>query len=116
MLARAGGSEGLQSIDLASGRATLIVPAGVFPIVYQAAFSPDGRWLSFAAKTAPDRSQIFVVPYREGVTPERGAWIAFTDGRSWEAGPQWTPRGGTLYFPSERDALAAFGASGWSLR
>ena len=50
-------------------------------------------------------SQIFVVPYQDGVTPERSAWIAITDGNSWESGPQWSSNGNTLYFPSERDGF-----------
>jgi Tol biopolymer transport system component len=105
LLAHAGDSTALRSVDVATGHSTLIVPSGLFSIVYQASFSPDDRWIAFVVKTAPELSQVFVVPYQDGVTPERRAWIEITDGRSWEAGPQWSPNGDTLYFPSERDGF-----------
>jgi eukaryotic-like serine/threonine-protein kinase len=95
--------DALHSVDVATGRSTLLVPPGLYSTVFEASFSPDGRWVAFDVKTAPDLTQIFVVPYQDGVTPERGAWIAITGGRSWDAGPQWSPQGDTLYFPSERD-------------
>jgi hypothetical protein len=53
----------------------------------------------------PDVSQVFVVPYQDGVTPERSTWIAITDGNSWETGPEWSSNGNTLYFASERDGF-----------
>ena len=95
----------LLSVDLASGRSTPIVPSGLFPMVYQASFSPDDHWVAFVVKTAPDLSQIFVVPYQDGLAPERGVWVAITGGSSWEAGPQWSSKGDALYFLSERDGF-----------
>jgi Tol biopolymer transport system component len=95
----------LRSIEVATGRSTLIVPTGRYDIIYGPSFSPDDRWVSFVAKVGPEVSQIFVVPYQDGVTPERSAWIAITDGNSWEAGPEWSSNGNTLYFPSERDGF-----------
>jgi Tol biopolymer transport system component len=107
VLAGGGGPNNLSlwSIQVATGRSTLIVPTGPYAFIYGASFSPDGRWVSFVAKVGPDLSQIFVVPYQDGVTPERSAWIAITDGNSWESGPQWSSNGNTLYFPSERDGF-----------
>jgi hypothetical protein len=36
----------LRSIDVASGRSTLIVPTGRYDIIYGPSFSPDDRWVS----------------------------------------------------------------------
>jgi Tol biopolymer transport system component len=104
-LNRAGQSDALQAVNLASGQATLLVEPGQYSIVYQPSFSPDNRWVGFVVKTGQDLSQIFLLPFREGVTPKREDWIQITDGNSWDSGPQWSPGGDVLYFPSERDGF-----------
>jgi len=105
VLESAGASDGLQSFDIATGRSTMLVPSGLYPMVYQASFSPDDHWVSFVVKTASELSQIFISPYADGMTPERSGWIAITEGRSWEGGSPWLSDGNTMYFASDRDGF-----------
>ena len=64
--------------------------------LYEAQFSPDGRWICFNAVTSPGTSTIYTVP------TGGGDWTAMTDGRSWDDKPRWGPDGKTLYFVSRR--------------
>jgi Tol biopolymer transport system component len=64
--------------------------------LYEAQFSPDGRWMCFNAVTSPGVSTIYVAP------TSGGAWTAITDGRYWEDKPRWAPDGRTVYFTSAR--------------
>jgi Tol biopolymer transport system component len=65
-------------------------------------FSPDGRWISFTVRTAPNRAHIAIAPF-EGPQPiPESAWIRIAD--AWiEDWAHWSPDGRTLYFPSTRD-------------
>ena len=68
----------------------------------QARFSPDGRWIAFAARTG-GVSRLYVTPFHDpGPLPSR-EWIALTDGTFWDSGPQWSADGKLIYFASTRD-------------
>ena len=72
----------------------------------KARFSPDGKWIALtAAQTLGDRSQIFAVPLQNGKPAEEPAWIAVTNGDSWDDMPVWTERGDALVFYSRRDGF-----------
>ncbi|MCC7009637.1 MAG: PD40 domain-containing protein [Acidobacteria bacterium] len=62
-------------------------------------FSPDQRWISFAAIPLNDRSvsTVYVMPARSGAS-----WTPLTDGQSYDDKPRWAPDGRTLYFVSNR--------------
>jgi Tol biopolymer transport system component/DNA-binding winged helix-turn-helix (wHTH) protein len=65
--------------------------------LYQAHFSPNGRWIVFeAVANLPTmaESALFVVP------AAGGAWRRITDGKHWDDKPRWSPDGKTIYFVS----------------
>ena len=61
-------------------------------------FSPNQRWISFAAVSLSDRSvtTVYVMP------AEGGAWTAITDGSAYDDKPRWSRDGRALYFVSNR--------------
>jgi Tol biopolymer transport system component len=63
-------------------------------------FSPDGRWLAFAAGANTARSRIFIAPLRSSPPSER-EWIVVEPDGSGDA--VWSPDGNVLYFRSKRD-------------
>jgi Tol biopolymer transport system component len=98
------GPAGIALLDLASGQKTDIVRRAGYGI-YRSRFSSDDRWITFHGRNRPDRSAVFVVPFRGAAAiPERD-WIAVTDGESYDIAPYWSPDGGVLYFLSERDGF-----------
>jgi hypothetical protein len=66
--------------------------------LYAAAYSPDGRWISFIAAPDLSRSTVFVT------SAAGGPWIAVTqpDDHYFEDLPRWSPDGRTLYFLTNR--------------
>ncbi len=66
--------------------------------LWQAQFSPDGRWVAFCAVDAPGGSlaRVYVVP------ASGGSWVQISDGKYWEDKPRWSPDGRTIYFVSNR--------------
>jgi serine/threonine protein kinase len=65
--------------------------------LWQAKFSPNGRWIAFNAVTnlpSSLESSIYVVPL------EGGTWTRITKGRHWADKPRWSPDGKTIYYIS----------------
>jgi Tol biopolymer transport system component/tRNA A-37 threonylcarbamoyl transferase component Bud32 len=94
----------VEMLEIASGRISQILkPAQFTP--FQEHFSPDGRWIVFILRTGPERTQLFVAPFKgEAVIPET-EWLAVADGTGANDKPRWSPDGGLLYFTSERDGF-----------
>jgi serine/threonine protein kinase len=65
--------------------------------IWQARFSPDRRWICFAAVDArqPGVDTIFVMPSSGA---DRSHWTALTSGRDWADKPRWSPDGKLVYF------------------
>jgi Tol biopolymer transport system component/DNA-binding winged helix-turn-helix (wHTH) protein len=66
--------------------------------IFQARFSPDGRWIAFEAiqdSAKSYRSAIYLVP------SSGGEWIQLTDGLHWDDKPHWSSDGHQIYFISE---------------
>ena len=68
--------------------------------LFGARFSPDARWIAFAAGATSSRSRVYVAPLRSSPPPER-EWIAVEQEGSGD--PVWSPDGNVLYFRSKRD-------------
>jgi len=64
--------------------------------LYQAHFSPDGKWIVVNAVKNLWTSNIYAIPVAGG------SWIRITDGKKWDDKPRWSPDGKTIYFLSER--------------
>jgi Tol biopolymer transport system component len=70
--------------------------------LWQAHFSPNGRWIVFEAvansPNAPE-SALYVVP------AAGGSWTRITEGKHWDDKPRWSPDGKTIYFVSSRGGI-----------
>ncbi len=84
-----------------SGRLTAAAERGV----YQASFSPDGRWILTEMEHGPEHANIAVAPYREGVQIQASDWVALTEPSGFDSRPRWSPDGNRIYFVSDRDAF-----------
>jgi serine/threonine protein kinase len=62
--------------------------------LFQARFSPDGRWICFLEQKSGADATIYVM------SASGGKWIPITDGKSWDDKPHWSPDGKTIYFVS----------------
>jgi eukaryotic-like serine/threonine-protein kinase len=91
-------------LDLTSGAKAPLLQHPEFSLD-QAHFSPDDGWIAFVAKTSPDRTRIFIAPFRDGSAPGPKQWIAVTDGEAWDDKPRWHASGDALYFYSKRDGF-----------
>jgi hypothetical protein len=75
-------------------------------VLFGGRFSPDGRWVSFHARTgSSEHRQIFVAPVHEGRSADEGEWIPITDGSMADRESAWSSDGQTLYFLSDRDGF-----------
>jgi len=95
---------GVLSIDLRSGRRSALLSHPSWNL-YWAAYSADGRWVAFTAKTAPDQSHVYVAPLRDGPAVSPAQWIPLTGGASVNTAPRWSPDGRRVYFFSDRDGF-----------
>ena len=91
-------------LDLTSGAKAPLLEHPQFSLD-QAHFSPDDGWIAFVAKTRPDRTRVFIAPFRNGSAPGPKQWIAVTDGEAWDDKPRWHASGDALYFYSKRDGF-----------
>lgn len=79
--------------------------------VYQAQYSPDDRWLAFAARSA-GALKLFIVPLVNGVAAQNSQWITAVDEKATSDKPRWSADGNSLYFVSDRDGYRCL----WSQR
>ena len=65
--------------------------------VFQAHFSPDGKWIVFeAAKNQSTLAESSIFAMRAS----GGPWVRLTDGQHWDDKPRWSPDGKIVYFLS----------------
>ena len=81
-------------LDVLNGNRTPLLNHSTY-LLYQANFSPDGRWIALEA--AFPGSRLFIVPVHRKEPVSETQWIALGDGSSWDDKPRWSPDGGLLY-------------------
>jgi Tol biopolymer transport system component len=91
-------------LHLPKGQKTELITHREYSL-YQPHFSPDERWIAFVAKTGPDRSRIYIVPFSASGAHDKEPWTAVTDGENLDDKPRWSPDGNLIYFTSERDGF-----------
>ena len=65
--------------------------------VFQARFSPDGKWIVFeAVKSQLPEAESSIYAMRAS----GGAWVRLTGGQHWDDKPRWSPDGRIIYFLS----------------
>ena len=82
------------------GKERKLVASDAKTNLWQAQFSPDGRWIVFEAEESTQgvhRSALYVTPAAGG-----GSWTTITEGKHWDDKPRWSPDGRFIYFLSER--------------
>jgi eukaryotic-like serine/threonine-protein kinase len=88
-------------LDVASRQRTPVLKHATYSLLY-GHFSPDNRWVSFTARTQPNRSIIAIAPLDGPKPVPESSWIKIA-----EEGPDdwanWSPDGSTLYYTSGRD-------------
>jgi Tol biopolymer transport system component len=72
--------------------------------LYQARFSPDDRWFSFA-ESLGDHQRIWSAQIPPSGAADPTTWVAMTPDDSWNDKPRWSPNGRLLYFISNRDGF-----------
>jgi len=93
-------------LDVASHQRTPILQHPNYHLLY-ARFSPDNRWVSFTARTQPDRALIAIAPL-DGPKPiPESAWMRISEATPGDWA-DWSPDGKTLYFSSTRDGHSCF--------
>jgi len=93
-------------LDVASHQRTPILQHPNYNLLY-ARFSPDNRWVSFTARTQPDRALIAIAPL-DGPKPiPESAWMRISEATPGDWA-DWSPDGKTLYFSSTRDGHSCF--------
>jgi Tol biopolymer transport system component len=96
---RSGQSNTVDRMKISTGerRTAIANPSGN---LFAARFSPDSRWIAFAAGATAANTRVFIAPWNGSAAPRR-EWIAVSP----EGGdPAWSPDGNVLYFHSKRDA------------
>ncbi|HEY1216535.1 MAG TPA: hypothetical protein VGE93_23160, partial [Bryobacteraceae bacterium] len=93
---------GIRSFDLRSRKKSLVLASSKGPL-YQARFSPDGKWLVFGQAVHYSTSHLFITPLQNRVAGPESEWIPIADASGWCDKPRWSPDGNLIYFISNRD-------------
>ena len=105
LLFLAGSPTGVVVLHLPSGRKTRALQRSPHSL-WQARFSPDGRWISvLEPREAQGHTRLWVVPFRDGSVPDADQWVGVTSGDAWDDKPRWSPDGNLMYFTSLRDGF-----------
>jgi Tol biopolymer transport system component len=70
--------------------------------IYDAAFSPDGKWVAFSAGPSMEAAEVYVAPFH-GTAIKAQEWILITQGGG--SLSAWSPDGGFLYYQARRDGF-----------
>ncbi len=90
------------SFDRTTGKKATVLASAKWPL-YQARFSPDGKWLAFGQEVNNSTSRLFITPIHNGIAGPESEWIPIADASGWCDKPRWSPDGNLIYFISHRD-------------
>jgi serine/threonine protein kinase/Tol biopolymer transport system component len=97
---RAGNPMRFFTIDVATGRQTVIV-ADPKHHVHGVRYSPDGRWIAMQYGPGVDAPRaLFIMPARDGKAAPQTEWIPIMDRPGLHRRPWWSPDSNRLYFAS----------------
>jgi dipeptidyl aminopeptidase/acylaminoacyl peptidase len=93
----------LATVDVVELRTARNVPLIRTPKwnLYQARFSPDGRWITFLANTSPETSQIYVARFHGMQQIPETEWLPITSEGGRVDKPRFSPDGRLIYFTSD---------------
>jgi len=101
LLVHGGNPFQINALDVASRQQTPILKHPNYSLLY-ARFSPDNRWVSFTARTQPNRGRIAIAPLDGPKPVPESAWITIAEAGA-DDYANWSPDGNTLYYTSARD-------------
>ncbi len=93
---------GLMTIE--TGHYNPFLPYTSAPATAAPQTSRDVRWIAFYHPIDDGRTKMFVAPVRRTPVAE-SEWIQINEGLHWDAVPEFSPDGKTLYFFSHRDGF-----------
>jgi Tol biopolymer transport system component len=91
----------IDALDIASRQRTPILKHPTYNLLY-GRLSRDNRWISFTARTQPNRAMIMIAPLDGTKAIPQSAWIKIAEEEP-DHWADWSPDGKTLYFASARD-------------
>jgi eukaryotic-like serine/threonine-protein kinase len=97
-------------VDVGSGEVHPFLRESSYSI-WEPQFSPDDRWVAFAALEHRDYD-LFITPFVDRGPVGSGSWLPVTRGPSTDRNPAWSTDGQLLYFLSDRDTFLCV----WALR
>jgi Tol biopolymer transport system component/DNA-binding winged helix-turn-helix (wHTH) protein len=69
--------------------------------LWQATYSPNGRWITFVAEMRPPGTEVEMFLAPASGAPEAD-WVRLATDHAWPDKPRWAPDGRTLYFISQK--------------
>jgi Tol biopolymer transport system component len=97
LLCKVGIQRRVRLLEISSGTASELLedPDGQ---VFQASFSPDGRWITFLCS-----GHLYIAAFRGPGSIEKQHWITVANSGHFDDKPRFSPDGNLLYFISDRD-------------
>jgi eukaryotic-like serine/threonine-protein kinase len=104
LLVRSGESQQIAAVEFGESPGVGVVYG--YPGLYLevSRFSPDDRWVAFAAHRG-EAAEVFVAPFRGRVPVPRSEWVQITTDDVFAQVVGWSPDGKKLYYVSDRDGF-----------
>jgi Tol biopolymer transport system component len=98
---RNGPRGGVNLVDIASGKSTLILEHTKFRTAWPR-FSPDGKWITFGMLHSGNTGDVMIAPFRGATSIPEQDWITLTEGPENLYQQFWSPDGGLVYYEFRR--------------
>jgi hypothetical protein len=79
--------------------------------VWQARYSPDGRWIAFVTQFIDEPGRVDLVAMRAAGTP-RADWVRLASSLETADKPRWAPDGKTVYFIARHASYSGYNVWG----